>query len=156
MCLLLINFIETYQIKLGKEVGGQLGQTGFKVTTSVSKTPSSSTDSSYNLLQLPEISRSCFLAKGRRIISNAATTDDLVFPKEKGNYSSNLNKRLSHVLSIYVDNIWIISGLHQDPSQLYEYKITQTFTRLASRADWEIRDRRVQKSRASLPTPHDT
>lgn len=108
MCLLSINLIGTYQITLGKEVGGKR-QTGFNVTASVSKTLSSRADSSYNLLPLPEASRSCFLAQGGRVISNAAPTDDLVLPQEKGNYSSNLNKRLTHVLSINVDNIWIIS-----------------------------------------------
>lgn len=56
------------------------------------------------------------LAKERRIISNAAITDNLFLLNDKGNYSSNLNKRLTHVLSIDLDNTLTLSGLHQDPS----------------------------------------
>ena len=50
--------------------------------------------------------------KEKRIISNVAVTDNILPPKQKDNYSSNLNTRWTHVISINLDtNAFILEFL---------------------------------------------
>ena len=67
--------------------------------------------------------------KEKRIISNAAVTDNILPPKQKANYSSNLHTRWTHVLSINLDDLWSQEGFtrtHRDcvNTELHKHLLT--------------------------------